>query len=138
LILQHGRPTRTARNWIYEEGISNDTGSLALSFYPPGKSYNPDMQYSGDIKLELIKNTKNQELREYYASQDFNPFNESVSETDFTGPGYRAIEFFGINGMIPTNMIAVHDRLNFVELYDIGQQHDKDGILNAMATSTVE
>ena len=110
--------------------------STRVGFYPVGKPPDLSQEYVGDIVLEVIQNPSGLDLDGFYATvADVNLFKNSASFTRLTVNGAPAVKFLGVNGMIPTDLLAINKGQAVIEVSDVGQLHETDGMLDLIAKS---
>lgn len=127
---QYGFNFQYPSSWTYELYQGN-----YISFFPPGKSPDPSLEYSGDISVNVIDNPRQLDLKTFEQSQNNNLFAESSSQAPLIINGFPAEKFFAVYGMVPTNVYLINKGKIIIELNDIGQMHADDGIADQMAKS---
>jgi hypothetical protein len=115
---------------------SSSLGPNLTALTPPGKAVDPDSEYAGDILVQELPNPQGLALPPFYSSADqVNLFAESSSNNQLNLSGASFVKFTGVFGMIPTNVFAVRSSGAVVEVSDVGQLHDTDGIPDLIAAS---
>ncbi len=125
---------------IYPPAWNASSGSSSAEIYlsPSNKVPDPSLEYTADIAINIIPNPSHQDLASYYgALGDGNLYEAAAAISQFTtSNGFQAVYFTDISGtMIPTDVIAVAAGNMIVELYDVGEQHNMDEILQTVANS---
>jgi hypothetical protein len=107
-----------------------------IGLTPPDKQVNLDSEYIGDLVIEILPNVSRLNLDDYYktfASVDL--FANSNSYTRMSVNGRTAIKFFGVAGMNTSDIIAIDADQNVIEISDVAQLHELDGIVDLVASS---
>lgn len=121
--------------WSYSVAPATNGDPEQIGFAPPGKQFDPNSEYAGDI-IETILPNSTGSLDQYYNSvAPVNLLSNSESVTHYQINGSPAIKFVGVNGMIPTDVIAIQRGQDVIEISDVGQQHTNDGYLDDFATA---
>jgi len=114
----------------------SQTGPNQVSFIPPGKQTDLAREYVGDIVIETTAKSATIGLQDFYKnSAVVNLFENSQAQTSFVVNGFPAVKFTGVFGMVPTDIVAVDKGMTVVEVSDVGQLHESDGILDLMVNS---
>jgi hypothetical protein len=105
-------------------------------FVPPGKVVDPNEEYVGDIIIETFSKLPGSDLQSFYSHDAVvNLFANSQTQTNLTINGFPAVKFTSVAGMIETDVVAIDKGDVVVEISDVGQLHQADGILDLMAQS---
>ena len=96
-----------------------------------GKQLDVSTEYVGDIVLETIVNPNELTLQSFYqSSTDVNLFANSLSNQTLIVNGFEAVRFMGIAGMIPSDTVSVDKGNIIIEITDVGQLHQTDGLFD--------
>jgi hypothetical protein len=107
-----------------------------IGFIPPGKQVDLASEYVGDIVVESFSNPSDFDISTYY--HQIGPvdlFANSQSNAPLSLNGLSAVKFIGVFGMIPSDTVAVSKNSQIVEISDVGQLHQIDGLPELMASS---
>ncbi len=125
--------------WSVEIG-AGDPSSTALR--PAGKLPNPEQHYYEDILISVVPNPQNLTLAEFYAkTSDVTPidlFTYSETQTPLViSGGIEAILFHNVLGFFTSTILSVRANNRVIEIADVEQAHQRDGIFDALISSFV-
>jgi len=107
-----------------------------IGFVPAEKELDLFKEYVGDIVAEVFPNPSQLDLDTFYETvATVNLLANSQSFSPLSINGMPAINFINVRGMIPTNVISISKGQLVIEVSDIGQQHDSDGVLHLIAST---
>lgn len=94
-------------------------------------------EYEGDVVLSLKKNEKNLSVEKFYdGSNDINLFTDAAKGVkQITVAGRKAYRFNGVEGYAPANVVVVPLGKSFLEITDMGAQHEKDGLFESLVNT---
>lgn len=111
-------------------------GPDRLALVPPDKAVDQDLEYAGDILVEVIPNPSGLDLETFYRTvSDVNYLATSSSFTRTRFSNLPAMYFLDVPSMIPTNVIAIHKGASIIEVSDVGKQHYSDNVLYSVANN---
>jgi hypothetical protein len=124
----------------YPSGWTSSTSSDNPNedyFAPSSSPPSLDQEYVADIVVDAFSNASGIDLPTYYSTlSDINWYLNSESHLAFTtAVGFPAVEFFNVASMVPSDVVAVHTGRTIIQIFDVGQQHGSDGILQTMVNS---
>ena len=122
-------------DWTYSDAAATSGQPEQIGFAPTGKQFDPASEYAGDI-VETFLSDSSGTLDDYYNSvASDNLLVNSDSAVHIQVNGLPAIKFTNVFGMIPTNLIAIQKGQTIIEISDVGQQHQTDGLLDNFAAA---
>jgi hypothetical protein len=122
-------------NWSYSVTFPTNGQPEQIGFVPQGKQIDLDSEYAGDIVETFLSNPTNTLDQYYNTVAPVNLLVNSASAVHYQINGSPAIKFTSVFGMIPTDIIAVQRGQNVIEISDVGQQHQTDGLLDNFAAA---
>jgi hypothetical protein len=119
--------------WVTASG----TSSSEEYFSPLGSMPDTSSEYVADIVVDSAPNPNALDLNTYYTTvAEVNLFQNCQSFSTFTtANGFPAVRFINVEGMIPTDVIAVNIGKAIIEINDVGEQHQDDGVAQSVANS---
>lgn len=108
----------------------------SIGFSPAGKTPDPALEYVADIIVAVLPNPSRLDLPTFYAQRaDIDLFANSGSSSLGIINGMPVATFHDVFGMVPTNTMAFDSGEIIIQLSDIGQLHQADGLFDKMASS---
>lgn len=104
---------------------------------PPGRSPNPETGYVADIVINSLQNPQNLSIAEFYERKRFNFLKLSSAHTFFQMNGLEAARFESVPGFVSSTIVVVNMGQQMVEIIDISERHQTDGIFDDIVASIV-
>ena len=105
---------------------------------PPGRLPNPEREYFADLVIDSIQNPANLSFIEFYESPDRpNLFQDAQNYTFLQLNGFEAVLFEGVLGLVPRTIVSVMIEGHVVEIVDINENHQLDGIFENIVSSFI-
>lgn len=121
----------------WQIGTSSTEADFTI-LLPPDRVPNPDREYFADIVIDSTPNPVNLNLVEFYeVLEPFNLFENSGAQTFFEVNSLEAVRFNGILGMLPSTVVAVKMDGRIIEITDVNENHQTDGIFDAIVDSII-
>jgi hypothetical protein len=103
---------------------------------PPGQSVDTSEEYIGDIVIRTVPNPSELELQNFYEQPDqTNLFLVAETVTPLSVNGFEAVRFGNIPGMQSSSVAAVRLPGRVVEVTDVANIHQDDGVFTAIVES---
>ncbi|MEK7130128.1 MAG: hypothetical protein AAB793_00565 [Patescibacteria group bacterium] len=131
-----GFEVKYPEGWRVEEG---GIGNNIINFFPPNKS--SGYEYSGDIHIVILENSKNLSLEKYYGEGEMiraNLFVATRENYPINISGIPARRFNGFPTMVQgdeSNTVSIPLNDKIIEVVDNYGWHNTDGIFNALVLS---
>jgi hypothetical protein len=113
---------------------SNITASL-VNLFPPGSSFNPDAEYTGDISIFIDNNPNGLTAEQYYNGNDNEAlFSEAQNVVPTTVNGHLVIRFDGITtAIVPTDVAVVTLSNRFIRVEAVANKSVFESILTTIS-----
>ncbi|MBU1167006.1 hypothetical protein KKC60_01185 [Patescibacteria group bacterium] len=135
-----GKPVYQNKNYGYSLSYPDDwkakeSSTAQTALYPNSKAVNND--YQGDILVNYKQNPQGLGVEEFYDGQNqVNLFFDATGgNKEVVVAGKKAYEFKGVEGYVPSNVVVVPVEGGFLEMTDMGAQHETDGVFDEVINS---
>jgi len=123
----------TPKDWNSSQGVLG-LGSTTLT--PPDKAPDPDLEYVGDIVVEVSPNPGDLSLSDFYQQAgQVNLFLVAQNSIPFQINGLEAVRFADVPGHLPSTIVSVALDDQVLEFTDVNQSHQQDGIFDQTVAS---
>lgn len=117
----------------------HENTSNVFDFYPTGKRPEIESTKTGDIILTVRNNPKQLNLKAFYSSGAVgaaNLFEDASQGTEtLVIDGRSATKFKSVGGLVNSTIVSVAYGTRILEVADLGEKHQQDGIFDALVAS---